>query len=465
MATLTNALQIGLKSLKANQAGLNVTGHNISNINTEGYTRQQVVLNASRPVRLPQGIFGTGVNISNVLRYREASIDRQFRQQSQYLGNLDKQASSLDLIEGIIREPSETGLQNAIKNFFNSLQDLSTEPESSSVRTTVRERGIALTKMFNQVHNQLEEIRQSKNFEVLDTVTEINHILDQVANLNLEISYTESLGRQANDMRDSRDNLLDKLSRLVDMSASEDPANSTTIVTIAGQAFVVIGNAVNLETKSVSEDGVEYIQVLNPMDNTLIKTTSGELHGLLEVRDRIIPSLTEQLDELAAAIINEVNAVHRKGYGIQGNRDHPPTNLDFFAGTNAADMHLSFNLVNDSRNIAASISGAPGDNGNALELAQLRSAKILNNGSFTIEDFLSSMVSTFGLKTLSIKEGMENQQRLVDHLDNFRESLYGVNLDEELINLIRFQQAFGASARVLTTVNEMMGILAILGRY
>ena len=465
MATLNNAINISLSGLKANQAGLNVTGHNISNINTEGYTRQQVELDTARPVKLQQGIFGMGVNIAEVRRYREAAIDRQFRNQNQFLGNLNKQSETLSLIEGIINEPSDTGLQNAIKNFFNSLQDLATNPESSSVRTTVREQGNSLSKIFNQVRSQLDQIRHNKNFEILDTVTEINQFLQQIANLNIEISHIEALGERANDMRDTRDNLLDKLSRLIDMRAVEDPTNSTTIVTITGQAFVVIDNALQLKVKSVNEGGKEVIKILNPTDDRQMKPTSGELSGLLEVRDRIIPELIEQIDELAAAIINEVNAVHRQGYGLQGNRDRPPTNMDFFTGTDAYSMALSPNLVNDSRNIAASKSGAPGDNMNALELAQLRNTQVLNQGSFTFEDFLGGIVSTFGLEVRSVKEDLNNQQRLVDHLDNYRESLYGVNLDEELVKMIRFQQAFGANARIMSTVNELMGIVVILGKY
>ncbi|MBN2290277.1 MAG: flagellar hook-associated protein FlgK [Candidatus Glassbacteria bacterium] len=465
MATLTNAMNIGLSGLRANQAGLNVTGHNISNVNTEGYTRQQVKLDAAKPVKLHQGVFGMGVDISSILRYREESIDRQYRTQNQYLGNLNKQAESMDLIEGIINEPSETGLQNAIKNLFNSLQDLATNPESSSVRTTVREQGSALAKMFNQVRNQLVEIRENKNFEILDTVTEINESLDQIGTLNIEIAQTEALGQKANDMRDSRDNLLDKLSSLIDISAVEDPANSTTIVTITGQAFVVVGNVLHLKSESTNEEGREYIKILNPTDNREIEPASGELYGLFEIRDRIIPDLIDQLDELAAAMITEINAVHRQGYGLKGNRDLAPTNLDFFSGTDAQTMRLSYDLVNDSRNIAASSSGAPGDNSNALAMAQLRSAEILNDGTFTFEDFLSGIVSTFGLEALSIKEGLANQQRLVDHLDNYRESLYGVNMDEELVGMIRFQQAFGSCARVISTVNELMGVVTQLGRY
>ncbi len=465
MATLSNAMNIGLSGLRANQAGLNVTGHNISNINTDGYTRQQVNLESARPVKLQLGVFGMGVDIVDIRRYREESIDRQFRKQNQFLGDLEKQSESLSMIEGIVNEPSDTGLQNAIKNFFNSLQDLATNPESSSVRTTVREQGNTLARRFNQTRSQLIEIRQNKNFEVFDLVTEINQYLDQIGTLNLEIAQTEALGRRANDMRDSRDLILDKLSRLIDMSAVEDHTNGTTIVTIAGQAFVVIGNVHHLKVESANVEGKEYIRILNPNDDSLIEPTAGELFGLFEIRDRVIPGLVEQIDELAAAMITEINAVHSQGYGLQGNRVTPPTNLDFFSGSNAQDMRLSFDVVNDSRNIAASKSGAPGDNINALEMAQLRSAEILNDGSFTFEGYLASTVSTLGLKTLSVEENLLNQQRLVDHLDNYRESLYGVNLDEELVSLIRFQQAFGASARIISTVNELMGILTMLGKY
>ncbi|MEA2063439.1 MAG: flagellar basal body rod C-terminal domain-containing protein, partial [Gemmatimonadota bacterium] len=146
-------------------------------------------------------------------------------------------------------------------------------------------------------------------------------------------------------------------------------------------------------------------------------------------------------------------------------RSYVPTDIDFFQGENAGDMALSYEISSDPGNIATSKSGAPGDNENALALAQLRSDYLLKDNSYTFEDYYASIVSTFGLEALSVQQGLDNQTRLVDHLDNYRESLLGVNLDEELINLVRFQQAYGANARILTTVNELLGITVLLGRY
>ncbi|MEA2062082.1 MAG: flagellar hook-associated protein FlgK, partial [Gemmatimonadota bacterium] len=372
MPTLSNALQIGLSGLKANQMGLNVTGHNISNVNNEGYTRQSLVMESKSPIQVLKKIFGTGVDVTEVRRYRESFVDRQFREQNQRLGNLAKQSKSLDLVEGILNEPSDTGLHNAIKNFFNSLQDLSVNPESSSVRTTVREEGRSLSRIFNQTNNQLESIRHGKNFEITDTVTKVNQIMDQIGLLNVEIGQIEALGRQANDMRDSRDQLLDKLSKLVDITAVEDPANSTIIVSISGIAMVVMGDVNHLEAESVSEQGKEYIKVTNPLDDQPMKISGGELAGLFEIRDKILPELIEDIDKLAGAMITEINSVHRQGYGLKGNRSYVPTDIDFFQGENAGDMALSYEISSDPGNIATSKSGAPGDNENALALAQLR---------------------------------------------------------------------------------------------
>jgi flagellar hook-associated protein 1 len=464
MPTLNNALFIGLSGLKANQMGLNVTGQNIANVNTEGYTRQKLILQTNKPLVMPRAIFGTGVGVSEVARYRDAFIDRQFRSENELLGSLDKQTESLKLIESVVNEPSDTGLQNALNNFFNSLQDLSAAPESSSVRTTVREQGRALAGMFTQMRSQLDKIRDNKNFEIIDRVAEINSILERVGSLNGEIGKTEALGRQANDLRDSRDKLLDDLSKIVDMQATEDPANGSVTVTVAGQAFVVLSEVLELKTESKNIDGQEIVQVISPTENKPLSFTSGQMSGMMEVRDRIVPNIQKQMDELAASVISEVNDVHRQGYGLKGSRSNPPTGIDFFSGTDSRTISLSSEIANDPGNIAASKTGEPGDNSNVLELAQLRNKRVLNGNSFTFEDYLGGMVSSFGLETLSVKEGLDNQQRLVDSLTNFRESLNGVNMDEELTALIRFQQAFGANARVISTVSQMMDLVVNLGQ-
>jgi flagellar hook-associated protein 1 FlgK len=451
--------------MRANQQGLNVAGHNIANVNTEGYTRQNVVLEANKPVSISNRVYGTGVNILSISRVRDAFLDRQFRDENQLLGDYEKQSETIQLIEGILNEPGETGLHQSIKDFFASLQDLATNPESSSVRTTVSEQGKAMARMFNQMWSQLDNIRDSKNLEIIDQVEKVNEILDQVADLNVQIGKSEALGNQANDLRDNRDRLLDNLSRIVDISADEDPNNGTFTVSISGQAFVVIGEVNHLEAKSVNVNGKEEIRIFNPEAKEELQLRGGELRGLVDIRDNMIPGIQEDLDELAKSIIDEINAVHRGGYGLQGSRESAPTGIDFFQGDSARTIELSDLINNDPGNIAASGGGAPGDNANALEMAMLRNKGVLNGGNFSFEDYLASTVSTFGLQSDTIQERMENQEILVEHLYNFRESVVGVNMDEELVSLIQFQNAFGANARIISTTNEMLGVVVQLGRY
>ncbi len=465
MGSLSNALSIGLSGLRASQQGLNVAGHNIANVNTEGYTRQKVVLEANDPVRLNKLVLGTGVNVMSISRVRDAFLDRQFRDSNQLMGSFQKQADAIEMIETVISEPGDTGLQQAMENYFASLQDLATNPESSSVRTTVSEQGRSLARSFNQMWTQLENIRSNKNLEIIDKVKKINEILDSVADLNVQIGKTEALGNQANDLRDNRDRLLDGLSRMVDITAQEDPANNTMTVSISGQAFVVIDSVTHLEARSVNVDGKEEIQLYNPEANEEISFRGGELQGLVQIRDRMIPDIQRQLDTLAKAIIDEVNMIHRNGYGLQGNRLTPPTGIDFFQGADASTMKLSSLINNDPGNIAASGSGAPGDNENSLQMAMLRNKGVLNNGQFTFEDYLASMVSTFGLQGETNQNRLNNQEILVESLKNFRESAIGVNMDEELVDLVRFQNSFGANARVISITNEMLGVVVQLGRY
>lgn len=465
MPTLNNAMNLALTGLKAGQMGLNVAGHNIANVNTEGYTRQELVQQAASPITINKFTFGTGVDVLDISRTRDAFVDTQYRSRNEELGSFEKQAESLSVIEGIVNEPSDTSLHNTIKNFFNSMQDLATNPESSSVRATVREQGRAMTTMFNQISTQLTDLQKSKNFEIEDIVNKVNENLRKIAELNLDIARSSAPGRTSNDLADQRDVLLDELSGLVDMNSFEDPATGTVSVTIAGQAFVVNGNYLQLGTEVEHNAGQELIKVLNPTDKSEIPISSGELYGLLQIRDKTIPNLISELDTLASSIIENVNDIHRQGYGIQGSRASAPTNLDFFDGTDAATISLSYEVLSDPSNIAASADGKPGDNSNALAIAQLRNAEILNNDSFTFEDYLGGIVSSLGLEAKSMYEKVDTQQIMVDSLQNYREQLFGVNMDEELTNLIKYQQSFNAAARVITTVNELMGVVVQLGQF
>ena len=465
MPTLNNAMNLALTGLKAGQMGLNVAGHNISNVNTEGYTRQELVQQAASPVTINKFSFGTGVDILDISRTRDAFVDDQYRSRNEELGNFQKQAESLSLIEGLINEPSDTSLHNTIKNFFNSMQDLATNPESSSVRATVREQGRAMTTMFNQISNGLQNLQESKNFEITDIVDGINERLRKLSELNLDIARSSAPGRTNNDLADQRDVLLDELSGMVDMNSFEDPATGTVTVTISGQAFVVNGNYLQLETDIDYVNDQQFVKVLNPTDKSEMPISSGELYGLLQIRDETIPDLISELDTLASSIIESVNEIHREGYGIQGSRASIPTNLDFFDGTDASTISLSYEILSDPSNIAASADGKPGDNSNALAIAQLRNAEILNNDSFTFEDYLAGMVSSLGLEAESMYSKVDTQQVLVNSLQNYREQLFGVNMDEELTNLIKYQQSFNAAARVITTVNELMGVVVRLGQF
>ncbi len=465
MGSLSNALYIGLSGMRANQLGLNVAGHNIANVNTEGYTRQKLVLEANTPVKIGGLVLGTGVNVLSISRVRDAFLDRQFRDSNQLMGGFEKQAQAIEMIESIINEPGDTGLQQSIEDYFASLQDLATNPESSSVRTTVSEQGRSLARSFNQMWQQLENIRDNKNLEIIDQVAKVNELLDSIADLNIQIGKTESLGNQANDLRDNRDRLLDVLSRMVDISAHEDQANGTMTVSISGQAFVVIDNVTHIEARSVNVDGKEEIQLYNPDAKETINFRGGEIFGLVQIRDKMIPEIQQQLDILAKAIIDEVNTVHRDGFGLKGNRLSAPTGIDFFRGEDASTMRLSALINNDPGNIAASASGAAGDNENALRMAMLRNKGTLNNGRFSFEDYLASTVSTFGLQSETNQKRIVNQEILLETIANFRESVIGVNMDEELVDLIRFQNSFGANARVISITNEMMGVVVQLGRY
>src|SRR5665647_644658 len=217
-------LEIGKSAIMAHQTALNVTGHNIANANTPGYTRQVANLVTNRPWHTPMltgnatvGQLGTGVDVADIQRLRDDFVDDQIRNENRTSGYWDTQQETFAKIEVILNEPSDDGLRSVMDNFWESWQDLSAHPESEAVRSVVAQRGMAVADAFNHTFRQLTDLRQDVNSNVKIKVDEINSMAVQIKDLNQQILSISIAGKQPNDLLDKRDLLLDKLSQLVDI--------------------------------------------------------------------------------------------------------------------------------------------------------------------------------------------------------------------------------------------------------
>ncbi len=453
MSGILGIMEIGRRALNAQQVALNTTGHNIANANTEGFTRQEAVLKSAQPLKLLFGHVGTGVDVTEIRRFRDQFIDSQIREEKRGLGSATYKRTGFEEIETILNEPSESGLRSMLARFFNSFQELANNPESTAVRNTVRDQANVLASAFNQSDKQLRELQESFNNDLELKVGQINSILKQIANLNNQIASVK--GEASNDFLDKRDLLVDQFNELAEVTIFEEE-NGIITVSIKGITLISGEQVFELETKPFLSGSSSVLKVIRKDEGDDVEITEGKIAGLLEMRDEIVPKYRGFLDQLASALIEEVNTIHQSGFGLSGSSGVIPSNNKFFSGTGASDITLDPDIVENTNNMAASSDGSPGDNGVALAIAQLSRELILDNNTETIGDFYNSVIGTLGIEVQEINNLAENQELLITRLENIRQSISGVSLDEELTNLIEFQHAYQAAARLITLARDMM---------
>lgn len=450
MSDLMRILQIGRNAISAHQSAMNTIGHNIANVNTPGFSRQRVSLQPGIPHITLRNIFGTGARAESVERIRSRFIDQQLFTQRPSLGQFEFVAGALRFIEGVFNEPSDSGLNKMLEDFFSAFQDLADDPESTAARQVIKERASTLAAGFNRLHGQLSNYQSDLNNELQLHVDEVNRYAEDIADLNKKISTLELGGAEASDLRDQRDLLLDKLSELVDIRTTEND-NGAVSIAVGGKPLLISTKVQKLTLQASSSDGGP--QILSASGGRPVELSGGKIKGLLDVRDKLIPEYLNKLDDLASTLAEEVNAVHRSGFNLLGE-----TNVDLFAADieGAADFAVNTQILDNPERIAASSqTNAPGDNSIALALADLRSTQTMSNGASTFGDFYNSLVTEIGSQSREASQIREGFSLTVEQLEIRRQSISGVSLDEEMVNMIESQNAFSAAARFITTVDQM----------
>lgn len=448
MGGLTQGLEIARRALLAHQAALNVTGNNLANVNTEGYTRQRARLVPAPSEKTPEGIMGTGVRMEGVDRLRDVFVDAQIREEIGMAGRWGARSSVLSRVEGVLNEPSDAGLASLLDSFWNSWLDLSNNPEDAAARSVVLQRGAALAQGLRQQDSRLRNIIDSTDVDLEQRVSDLNSRFEELANLNAQIRRAEIGGGQESNLRDRRDLILDELAR--EGGATNLVRQDGTVVLRLGGRTVVEGNSyVPLGTQMYNDDGHVRVKVIFVEDKTSPSFLSGELAGLLEIRDQVLPSLLDRVDEMTDTLVQTVNRLHEAG----------PSHLPFFRGSSASTLELAPELAKDPSQVNAGSSGDPGDNDIALAIADLREARILERGTATISDFYRGLVADLGSMGQQAGFLSESQESAVQSLEAQRQSVIGVNMDEELTRMISIQTAYEAAARVFSTMGDMFETL------
>ena len=466
------AFDIGRKSLRAQLAGLNVTGNNIANVNTKGYSRQEVTLASDFPMRTPDGVFGTGVKLEGVRRIRDKLVDRQLRNEIHTKSKNEALERVLNQIETTFNEPSETGLRVLMSQFFDNFYNLANDPENSTTRFNLRESSKILIEAFHRIDDQLQVLSDDIDFELRRSVERLNSLSAQVAELNTEIVSFEGASKgTANDLRDKRDIAIDEISEFIDIFPLEKP-NGMVDVAAQAQTLVTSNFPINLEVTTRSENGNLISEVIVTETGNVFEANNGKIFALVQARNEIIPHFRERLNILANELITKVNSIHRTGVGLQGTAMEIPKDNDFFTGNNAGNIDLSQAIKDDVNAIAAAsrvdtilpngeviTSGAPGDNKIALEIANLKQERVLSNGTESLLDFFNAIIGEVGIAAKEAQDNVRNEEQIITQFQNIRDSTSGVSLDEEFVNLIKFQRGFQAGARLITTIDDMFETL------
>ena len=608
------SLSIAKSALQAQQLALDTTSQNLANANTPGYARKVARLEAMASSGTNvQTQVGTGVQMAQIEAVRDLFLNGRIRQVQSDLGDATKTEQYLERIELLLT--GENDLGKLSDNFFSSLQDLAAAPESLTVRAVVRESGRSLADGVARVDGELSELQTNVDREIEGRVSRINEIGSTLADLNDKIANMTGAGLAPNDFIDQREVLLEELSKLVDVSVVN--GTSGTISVLAGSQTIVQGTqsfAVSAVADATNDLHLRVQAAGTPGGDLLIR--SGELEGLLGVRDETIDGVRAHLDEFALSIAERTNAIHRTGFGLDGTtgndffqpfgsdvgetrvsrvasttfvdrtdlplngdattalaenfeanpiaansfvlngvsisyapatdslqnivdrvnasranatayltpenrlviagsreanyeiqnlRDngtllgrlgilptgstYPPSSgvpASVFSGTVtllppqtgiAARLRVSDDVEGDLRKIAAArgddtsippdgvgdLSQGPGDGGNALLLAALQGTEILSKNTATATDFLTSVIGEVGASRAAAKREVESRQDQVDALEAVRSSVQGVSIDEELINLIKYQRGFQAAARIINVTDQVLQTLLGLG--
>jgi flagellar hook-associated protein 1 len=479
---ISNLFDVASSAVSAQRIAMEVTGENIANVNTEGYSRQQVVM-ANRPVTTINGFpLGTGVQIQAVRRSYDAMLQQQIvNGNSTYQQNLTKQ-TALDQIQPSFNELASDGLGSAVEKFFGAFQDLSTNPQGTAERQSLLSTAQVLTDTFHQINTNLTGVATTANNNLVGITSDVTTNARDLALVNTQIMATSAVGGNPNELLDQRDLLLQKLSEKVGITSTLQSDGTATVTLAGGQQLVSSSKYATLYTNSNGatppKNNIMVTAIGNPppanapaSDTNVTLTVGGSgnslgtIGGTLQVRDTIVPGYLAKVDEIASKLVTAVNTQHAAGYGIDG----PPatTGNNFFAaaGTSSASIALDSTLT--AQKIAAGFPTATdpgptstGNNGNAQKLAAIQTSTLaFSFGSSTIAGFYNSVVSTLGIDAQSAQNTTGQGAAFLQQLKTLHASNSGVSLDEELTNLTKYQKAFQGAAKVINAATDMLDVV------
>ncbi|MCP3740172.1 flagellar hook-associated protein FlgK [Rossellomorea sp. BNER] len=519
MRSTFHGLETAKRGMFTQQGALYTTGHNIANANTPGYSRQRVNFQTTEPypgvgMNRPQipGQIGSGVEAGSVQRIREKFLDIQFRGELNKLGYWETKMSAMEKMEEVMNEPSDSGLSKSMDMFWQSLQDLAVNPTNPGARSVVRERGIAVTKTFSYLSNSLKGIQEDLKNELSVTEKQVNSLLNQIHKLNNQIADVEPHGYLPNDLYDERDRLIDELSGIVDIQVSYESNGGSSLDIAEGRASIFLSYGEGSRASQlVGKNGVNEMKVQYHEEEGLVSGikvgkqevdytdfgSQGKLRGLVDsfgyVKQNPVdgtytvegsyPNMLKELDNIAYEFVKAFNEQHKQGVTLteMTTEGFDPENLpdpytpntpNFFIDQSTADgslgdkkgfagrIDISDEIKESTDNIASASAANPtaGNASNILALADVIDKKELPLGDYdaTFKGHYESVIGQMAVESQEAVRLAKNSAVLTNAVETRRMSVSGVSLDEEMTNMIKFQHAYNASARMITLQDELL---------
>jgi len=473
--SVNDILDVGSRGLQTQRQALTTTSSNVANANTPGYSRQRTQI-VNQPPNYVHGLpIGSGAEVKKVIRVHDEFVQKQLVDENQSLGNLKMKSEVLSRFEALTTQEG-SNLSESLNKFFNDFRELSTNSENPTLKNIVRSSGEGLARSFKQMGSSLEMGRRELDLRVGDVVNEINVSVKEIADLNNTIVLAESRGEVPNELMDRRDMLIRDLAQKIDLQVTEDQRNQKTIV--AGNAVLVQGaDHFELSVRRSAAEGEKAAGSMSVFVNSssvpreISKSIkSGELAGLMQARDKVINPALRHLDRIAFNVAHKVNEAHSQGVAADGEG-----NRKFFKDLGDQEEHAAFHfdinsdIKENHERIATGFSaGTSGDNRVALAIAEIQNEKILPSAevggtvNLTLNESVNNLVAQVGTSTQHETQMFSHQKAIVDQLENYRQSYSGVNLEEEALDMIKYQTVFNASAKAMKVGEDLLDTILSL---
>jgi len=461
MGTLNSALALAQQALMNNQAALNTTANNVANQNTPGYTRQVAIWQENDTVRIGNTDLGQGSTVGQASQ-RDRVLEQRVQQQTQTQTQSQALENALNQVQNIFGlssnqdSASTTALGSALNDFYGALSSLTANPSDSAARQKVISTAQNLVGQFNSASNQMASVSNDLNQQASGDVDAINGLLGTIATLNKKIA-SASPNSDAGTLEDQRQQAITQLSQYIGLDQITNEDNQITLTTTGGALLVSGGDSYKVSTTSVL--GKTNIMAGNPPKDVTDNLTGGDLGGVLQVRDKMLPQYQNALDELAYEVGNQFNQINELGLDGNGNAGQAIFDLPGSSAGAAGQIGMA---TTDPQAIAAAATGegATGAS-NAQKLADLATSATVSGK--TPSDFLTTLMGEIGTDTAAASSDNTAQQGILSQLTSQRNSLSGVSLDEEAANLTQYQRAYEAAAKIFSITDEMMAAAINLG--